>query len=463
MAEVLEEPYPCSSDRLFCDGHVSVEQLTAGVGAAGPVHRICDSSDAAPNDGDSENVKLFAREVPPSSAPSSTMSFSDGGTVPTTPLTNTAYDQGFLTEEEDKGPRAEEVNNPYAHNVHPWDEEHGHFSSSILSVNGRGGQSYSAGPEEGNEVYPMHAIYGSPYSAPVYCPPQQPMQPIPHQYALSTNSAPNTNYGNPAAGHGDMPYVYGDRKVFMKGRTWQEKTLMIKSQSCFSQLPGWTVRSFIVKSGDDLRKEIVAMQLVDFFRNIFHSEGLDISLRPYRIISTGHQTGLVEFLEGTRSIDSIKKSCSTSASLLDYFEFCFGATFSPIFNNAVHNFVKSLVGYSLITYVLQVKDRHNANILIDTDGHVVHIDFGFILGDSPGFNINFENAPFKLTREYVDVLGGIDSAAFKMFEDLFIRGFFALQKHVDAICTIVQMFYGPRRKNSADALRSRYAHSYLSL
>ena len=81
--------------------------------------------------------------------------------------------------------------------------------------------------------------------------------------------------------------------------------------------------------------------------------------------------------------------------------------------------------------MLQLKDRHNANLLIDADGHIIHIDYGFILGDSPGFNMNFENAPFKLTREYLDVMGGVDSAEFRMFEDLFVRGFFALQRFVD--------------------------------
>lgn len=88
-----------------------------------------------------------------------------------------------------------------------------------------------------------------------------------------------------------------------------------------------------------------------------------------------------------------------------------------------------------------MKDRHNANLLLDSEGHIIHIDFGFILGDSPGFNINFENAPFKLTREYIEVMGGIDSYAFKMFEDLFVRGFFALQKNIDGLVTAVQVIY----------------------
>ena len=50
----------------------------------------------------------------------------------------------------------------------------------------------------------------------------------------------------------------------------------------------------------------------------------------------------------------------------------------------------------------QVKDRHNGNLLLDEEGHIIHIDFGFMLSNSPG-GVNFESAPFKLTRELLEV------------------------------------------------------------
>ena len=124
-------------------------------------------------------------------------------------------------------------------------------------------------------------------------------------------------------------------------------------------------------------------------------------------------------------------------------------------------------GYSVVTYLLQLKDRHNGNILLDRDGHLVHIDFGFMLSNSPG-NIGFEAAPFKLPLEYIEVLGGIDSAAYKEFRRLFKEGFEAARKHCDRIISeFTHRFYSISRVDSVRLLalvelmqKGQYISSY---
>lgn len=75
------------------------------------------------------------------------------------------------------------------------------------------------------------------------------------------------------------------------------------------------------------------------------------------------------------------------------------------------------------THLPQIKDRHNGNILIDDQGCLVHIDFGFMLSNSPG-GLNFEAAPFKLTREMLEVMdSNSDGKPSEMFDYFKVRLF----------------------------------------
>jgi len=118
-----------------------------------------------------------------------------------------------------------------------------------------------------------------------------------------------------------------------------------------------------------------------------------------------------------------------NSQIIDYFKQQFGSTRSKSFKTARHNFCKSLAAYSLLCYILQIKDRHNGNILIDIEGHIMHIDFGFFLSNAPGKGVKFESAPFKLTAELVEVLGGPRSTTFAEYRELMKQGFMALQEH----------------------------------
>ena len=107
-------------------------------------------------------------------------------------------------------------------------------------------------------------------------------------------------------------------------------------------------------------------------------------------------------------------------------------------DEAQDNFLYSLAGYSIVCYILKIKDRHNGNILLDAEGHIIHIDFGFMLSNSPG-GMGFESAPFKLTDEYVNILGGPTSDRYTYFKVLLLQGFGALRKHYQEILTKLEI------------------------
>ncbi|KAG7539131.1 Phosphoinositide 3-kinase accessory (PIK) domain [Arabidopsis suecica] len=227
----------------------------------------------------------------------------------------------------------------------------------------------------------------------------------------------------------------------LSGELWEGKRDRIRKASIYGKLPGWDLRSIIVKSGDDCRQEHLAVQLISHFYDIFQEAGLPLWLRPYEVLVTSSYTALIETIPDTASIHSIKSRYPNITSLRDFFVAKYKEN-SPSFKLAQRNFVESMAGYSLVCYLLQVKDRHNGNLLLDEEGHIIHIDFGFMLSNSPG-GVNFESAPFKLTRELLEVMDsdadGVPSEFFDYFKVLCIQGFLTCRKHAERIILLVEM------------------------
>ncbi|XP_076307960.1 phosphatidylinositol 4-kinase beta-like isoform X2 [Tachypleus tridentatus] len=236
---------------------------------------------------------------------------------------------------------------------------------------------------------------------------------------------------------------------------WEDKVRRVQESSPYSHLTGWQLLAVIVKCGDDLRQELMAYQILATLQKIWEQERVPLWIRPYHILVMSSDSGMIEPILNTVSLHQIKKH--SKMSLLDYFLQEFGCLNSEEFLSAQKNFVQSCAAYCLVSYLIQVKDRHNGNILLDAEGHIIHIDFGFILSSSPK-NLGFENSPFKLTQEFVSVMGGLGSDMFEYFKILILQGFLAARKHHEKILVLVEIMQAsaqlPCFKNGASAVKA---------
>ena len=194
----------------------------------------------------------------------------------------------------------------------------------------------------------------------------------------------------------------------------------------------------IFKEGDDCRQDVLALQVIAVLRDVFRLAEVGARLVPYGVIATGYEKGIIELVPHSQSRSGL--ALRADGGLLQIFTKMFGTPGSPDFEQARKEFVKSCAGYAVASYLLNAKDRHNGNLLIQADGALVHIDFGFILTISPGGNLGFETAGFKLSHEMAQLLdpeGNQRSPDFLEFTELAIKGFLAARKVTAALVGLV--------------------------
>jgi len=256
---------------------------------------------------------------------------------------------------------------------------------------------------------------------------------------------------------------------FAFGERWAEKKSRIALSSPDGSTTGWDLTGCIIKANDDLRQEAFVMQLIELCQEAFVLAGLDLWVSPCRIVATGRTTGVIELLRNAMSFDALKKRPGYGkGGLREHMKRMteFEADPEEAFKSAQKKFVSSLAAYSLMSYFFLFKDRHNGNIMLDTAGHVIHIDFGFVFGVAPGGSFSLElSTPFKLTEEMVDVMGGLSSPLFSEFVTLFCCGFLALQSYCETFVTIVEItsrgstfkcFEGQETADVVSKLRGRF-------
>lgn len=74
---------------------------------------------------------------------------------------------------------------------------------------------------------------------------------------------------------------------------WNNKERLIKERSPYSHFESLRIRPMIIKSGDDLRQEFLALSLIRCFKTIFDREKCNIFLHPYDVIIRNYNSGFI--------------------------------------------------------------------------------------------------------------------------------------------------------------------------
>ncbi|ESS65610.1 phosphatidylinositol 3-kinase 2 [Trypanosoma cruzi Dm28c] len=196
----------------------------------------------------------------------------------------------------------------------------------------------------------------------------------------------------------------------------------------------------IFKAGDDLRQDLFTLQLLELMDSLWKSCGLYLHIIPYGCITTGEGVGMIEVVLNSDTVANItRKYGGAQAAFRE----------EPLMNwlrqfnrerdeveRCLWNFICSVAGYTVATYVLGIGDRHNDNIMLRQDGTLFHIDFGHFLGNfKTKFGIKRETAPFIFTPMYVYMLGGQSSPIYLYFVDLACHAFNVVRRFGGTLMT----------------------------
>lgn len=207
--------------------------------------------------------------------------------------------------------------------------------------------------------------------------------------------------------------------------------------------------AIIFKNGDDLRQDMLTLQVIRIMDHTWGEEGLDLRMTPYSCLTTGNMMGMIEVVRNAKTVYSIQREASKLAAIQvdtsQLHKWIREHNPGADYDSAIDTFTRSCAGYCVATFILGIGDRHPDNIMVNHQGQIFHIDFGHFLGHfKKKFGISRERVPFVLTDDFIRVIArGADypkkSKAFQDFQELCGKAYLALRKHSHLFITLFSM------------------------
>uniref|UniRef100_A0A673GVR0 Phosphatidylinositol 4-phosphate 3-kinase C2 domain-containing subunit alpha-like n=1 Tax=Sinocyclocheilus rhinocerous TaxID=307959 RepID=A0A673GVR0_9TELE len=187
------------------------------------------------------------------------------------------------------------------------------------------------------------------------------------------------------------------------------------------------------KVGEDLRQDMLALQMIRIMDRIWLQEGLDLRIVNFKCISTGKDKGMVELVPSSETLRKIQVEYGVTGSFKDKPLAEWLRKYNPAedeYEKASENFIYTCAGCCVATYILGICDRHNDNIMLRSTGHMFHIAF-----------LAMDRAPFVLTSDMAYVINGGErpTSRFQLFVDLCSQAYNLIRKHSNLFLNLLSL------------------------
>jgi|TARA_B110000208_G_C11779388_1_gene433285 phosphatidylinositol 3-kinase len=165
---------------------------------------------------------------------------------------------------------------------------------------------------------------------------------------------------------------------------------------------------------EDVRTDRLAMTIGYFINNLSFTP----IVQTYTVFPFGASLGCITMIPDVQTLYTINENTTVLNYILSNNE-------NENIRTVRGRFINSCAGACLLAFILGLRDRHLQNILVQKNGVLSNVDFGYILGKDP----KYLNTKMRITTGMVEAIGGTNSTGYKEFVHLIRESYSKIRLH----------------------------------